>query len=197
MRRILTIGYDHDTESPCDYDGWKLYSFHPRHKREKDQEEFKTIGMRRKFSVGLAFVLDLYEHSGSAWSLSGSGMQCQWDTSRGAGVLIWEGKPGDIGAKTYDDRAADATRFLETYNEWANGQCYWFSIDDGDGNPIDSCGGFIGLDSLREAINESLGENDEIIVRGECKDIAEYMRLKGDVVDEWTEADETAGVHVI
>ncbi|MBU2952261.1 hypothetical protein [Marinobacter sp. F3R08] len=33
-------------------------------------------------------VLDCYEHSGVAWSLSGGGMQCRWDTANGAGVWV-------------------------------------------------------------------------------------------------------------
>lgn len=33
-------------------------------------------------------VLDCYEHGGQHWSLSGNGMQCRWDTSRGAGVWV-------------------------------------------------------------------------------------------------------------
>lgn len=36
----------------------------------------------------LAVVLDIYEHSGIAYSVSGSGMNCRWDTSRGAAVWV-------------------------------------------------------------------------------------------------------------
>lgn len=35
-----------------------------------------------------AVVLDVYEHGGVAWSVSGEGMQCRWDTSSGAGVWV-------------------------------------------------------------------------------------------------------------
>lgn len=31
-------------------------------------------------------LLDCYDHGGQVWSLSGSGTQCRWDTSSGAGV---------------------------------------------------------------------------------------------------------------
>lgn len=33
-------------------------------------------------------MLDVYEHSGVAWSVSGEGLQCRWDTSGGAGVWV-------------------------------------------------------------------------------------------------------------
>lgn len=35
-----------------------------------------------------AVVLDVYDHSGLHWSISGGGMQCRWDTSSGAGVWL-------------------------------------------------------------------------------------------------------------
>lgn len=35
-----------------------------------------------------AVLLDVYDHSGLAWSISGDGMQCRWDTSSGAGVWL-------------------------------------------------------------------------------------------------------------
>ena len=35
-----------------------------------------------------AVLLDVYDHSGLHWSIHGGGMQCRWDTSRGAGVWI-------------------------------------------------------------------------------------------------------------
>lgn len=35
-----------------------------------------------------AVLLDVYDHSGIAWSISGGGMQCRWDTSSGAGLWL-------------------------------------------------------------------------------------------------------------
>lgn len=34
--------------------------------------------------------LDLYRHSGDAWSYAGCGMQCRWDTSHDAGILYFD-----------------------------------------------------------------------------------------------------------
>lgn len=36
----------------------------------------------------LAVLLDVYEHSGISFSVSGEGMQCRWDTSRGGAAWI-------------------------------------------------------------------------------------------------------------
>lgn len=35
-----------------------------------------------------AVVLDVYDHSGQCWSISGGGMRCRWDTSSGAGAWV-------------------------------------------------------------------------------------------------------------
>jgi len=45
---------------------------------------------RRAGSVGdpYAVKLDCYQHSGTVWSISGEGMQCQFDTAKGAGVWV-------------------------------------------------------------------------------------------------------------
>ena len=48
-----------------------------------------------------AVMLDVYDHSGLHWSISGGGMQCLWDTSRGAGVWV----PDDEARKEIDRRA--------------------------------------------------------------------------------------------
>lgn len=53
-----------------------------------------------------AVLLDVYDHSGRAYSLSGGGMQCRWDTSRGEAV--WA---ADAYAKEEIDRRARVYAF--------------------------------------------------------------------------------------
>jgi hypothetical protein len=36
----------------------------------------------------LAISLDIYDHGGQSWSLSGHGMQCKWDTAKGGGLWV-------------------------------------------------------------------------------------------------------------
>lgn len=110
-----------------------------------------------------ALMLDLYDHSGQSWSLSGGGMQCRWDTSRGAGVWV----PDDSLRKQLDDDEAKgmdrdaqarkyAKQFLETYNALLCGDVYGCVVqwNDEDGELIDeeSCWGFIGSEYANEAL---------------------------------------------
>ncbi len=53
-----------------------------------------------------AVLLDVYDHSGRAYSLSGGGMQCRWDTSRGEAVWV-----ADAYAKEEIDRRARVYAF--------------------------------------------------------------------------------------
>jgi hypothetical protein len=185
--KTLTIGYDADAERPeSGYDGWKPISFGRRHTNFEHPDAYRldkreNAGLRRKLDVGLAFWLSYYEHGLCRWSLRGEGPQCPWDAVNMAGILIWSGKPSDIGAKSYAERAQDARLFLEEYTDWCNGECYWFRLEE-DGAPLDSCGGFIGTGQLGEAINEALTREDQVIVTGEASAIAPYLRLTAAII---------------
>ena len=187
--KTLTIGYDHDVERPdSTYDGWKPISFSRRHNNFVHPDHYclskpENIGLRRKLEVGLAFWLSYYEHGLCRWSLRGEGSQCRWDSVDIAGLLIWTGKPSDMGARTYEDRAKDARNFLEEYTDWCNGNCYWFSLEDHQ-KILDSCGGFIGTEPLTEAINEALDDSDRVMVKGEAADLAPYLHLKATIAEE-------------
>jgi hypothetical protein len=182
----LQIEHDQDVDSPCNDDcQWKLVSFNRRHLSHGDPSQFfdehdnLKIGIRRKLDVGLAFWLDYYEHGLCRWSLSGSGPQCQWDTSSHAGILLWEHDPSEIGAKSYQDRAKDAKNFLEVYTDWANGNCYWVQLIHEDGMELDSCGGFIGKDHLVDAVKDMIGKDDEIdVITGEYSWVADPKDFK-------------------
>ena len=44
-----------------------------------------SVSQRSDRRAGFAISLDCCFHSGQSWSITGNGMQCQWDTSRRAG----------------------------------------------------------------------------------------------------------------
>lgn len=85
-----------------------------------------------------AVSLDCYDHGGQVWSLAGAGMQCQFDTARGAGVWM----PDDVLREDLDEiresYGLDAARAkaveyarqaLESYNAWLAGDCYGVAVD--------------------------------------------------------------------
>ncbi len=126
---------------------------------------------RQKGEIGnkYAVPLDVYEHSGVSYSVSGEGMQCIFDTAKGGAVWIpdktlteeIESMPESDRQAFVIDRARSA---CQEYTSWCNGDCYgvvidvytfdgeqWISEDDGD-----SCWGFIGYSYAQEQLKEML-----------------------------------------
>jgi hypothetical protein len=190
---MLEINHDYDVDMPdsC-YDGWQLVSFGRKHNNYEDSTKYvKTfdggnvtpanVGLARKLKVGLAFFLSYYEHGLGCWSLIGEGNQDQWDTAYLAGILIWSGKPNDIGAKSLEGRAKDARDFLRSYNFWANGQTYWFRLSIESGEVIESFGGLVGVEALSEFVGEELRAGDNLKVLGDAARIRNSLRLPNGV----------------
>lgn len=172
----ITLGHDSDVENPLEWTDWKLYSFNRRHINFRHPDEFfpPGIGLRRKLDAGTAFVLSYYGHGNCVWSLQGEGPKCPWDTTRTAGILIWEGKPKRIGA----DRREAARNILKEYTLWCNGECYYYTILDEDtGEYLDNMGSCIGTDMLWECLSQQLKPGDRVTFEGECDWIADHKAL--------------------
>jgi len=193
----VTIEPDSDCENPVNDDStWTLISFNRNHVgyespdnyleakydssrsgtnvKERTSIEPANITIRNKMKAGTAFKLDYFEHGNSVWSLHGEGPQCQFDTSRHAGMLLWNNPVKDMGYKTYEDRQKDARNFLKYYTSWCNGETYWYKIEkmvDGEWEEIDSCGGFIGVDTIKEAITDAV----RIYKNIEYNDLAQWI----------------------
>lgn len=110
------------------------------------------------------FVLDVYEHDGIVYSLTGEGPQCQFDTARGGAIL---------GITECDNPETVARYLLKGINSYANGEVYWFSIEDGHGNLLDGCGGFIGQDDVVQEVQDILGSLGGEVT--ELRDDAEWL----------------------
>jgi hypothetical protein len=165
-RRLkIAIHHDGDVESPCENDGFKLYSFHRDHISHCDPDKLPHSEAKLKglLAADRAWLLDYYEHGLCHWSLSGEGMQCQWDTSRNSGILVWE-EPANHLSTDPEQRRKSAASFLETYTMWCNGECYWYSIKTETDEYVDTCGGFIGMDHLVDGLNEILEADDDIVL---------------------------------
>lgn len=161
----ISIYPDSDAECPSEWEGWRLVSFSHRHRSYEPPERYckgldtfggpipAHIGLSRKLATGTAFWLSYYEHGLCRWSLMGEGSQCRWDSTRLAGILLWERPPPELPAG-YAKREADARRFLDTYTAWANGEVYGYDIERLStceccgsqlAEPVDSCFGIYGL----------------------------------------------------
>lgn len=113
-----------------------------------------------------AVLLDLYEHSGCVWSVSGTGMNCPWDTSRAESCWVPDKYLREELEKIADpkERRAKAVEYAEQavkqYNAWANGDCYGVIVQvhelDGAIVEEDACWGYVGGDYAMESLAEQV-----------------------------------------
>lgn len=191
IKLVIKFWHDDQPIDPNEWDGWKAYSFSRRHgnsvepydvgfEDDDDGNLEPNKDLRAKLKSGLAFMLDYYEHGQCAWSLSGEGTQCQWDTSRFAGLLVWEHDEDNIGAKTVEDRRKDATAFINRYTLWCNGEIYGYTME-----AFKSCGS-CGQD---EELSDKEAEMDLASCGGYYSDDFAYMleSIKENIGDDWAD----------
>ena len=123
-----------------------------------DAESREKIGKQHKFAV----EIDKYEHSGISYSVKSEGINCRWDTSSTWAVWFPDKCAMDEimrfkTLKAQKKRAVELAREACTlFNQWVNGDVWGFRIEDEQGNEIDSCWGFYGIESAREEVKSQL-----------------------------------------
>ena len=108
--------------------------------------------LKKEFKAVVILPLFLYNHSGISMKTYPHGQHAGWD---GGYVGFIYATKEDI-LKEYSVKRISkslikkATKILEgeveTYNQYLTGDVYTFCIEDKEGNLVDSCGGFYGMD---------------------------------------------------
>lgn len=109
-----------------------------------------------------AVLLDLYEHGLCQWSVSGRGMNCRWDTSRGEAVWAPDKHLQEELAKIEDPDARYAQAVIyaeqavELYNAWSSGDCYGVVVQthdkEGAMEDEDAVWGYVGGEHAEEEL---------------------------------------------
>jgi hypothetical protein len=102
------------------------------------------------------FQLNAYIHSGVALSLGEFG--CPWDSGQVGWVFVKEEHGwGEIDGKLVTVTHEQIAQWLvDGWNQYLSGDVWHFSIEDSDGEILDSCGGIYGMeDALEAAKNDS------------------------------------------
>lgn len=134
----------------------KLCSFNPR-SNLKQQNEFDTPEDVVEFCLEndyVALMLHRYEHgqvmftAGTVGDKPGYPYNDQWDAGIDGFILI----PNE----GYEQPAIEvANSYLSTVSDWCNGSIYGYTIEDDDGEELDSCWGFIGYDHVEQSATEA------------------------------------------
>ena len=116
-----------------------------------------------------AVALDCYSHGGEVWSISGGGMQCQFDTAPYAGVWVPdECLIAELDTLEGHERRAQVLtyckQFLEQYNAINNGEVYGCVVEtfersaaceeEWEQQDSDACWGFVGSKWAGEALRD-------------------------------------------
>jgi hypothetical protein len=162
----IVLKPDLDADNPLEGSGWEVVSFL---NRANNPADYQSIGVKRKLATGTAFILKCYRHGCEVWSLQGDGRfyhHGSWDTSNGAGLLLFKGNPKDM-PKGMEARQKMAQETIDTYSTWVNGGAVGWVLETEDvcdqevshthhthKHVVDSCWGYYDRDHAIEAARE-------------------------------------------
>jgi hypothetical protein len=97
----------------------------------------------------------MYEHSGVALNTNGFG--CMWDSGQVGYIYCPKGKEG----LSDEEIEKCLEKEVEVYSAYISGDIWWVEIIDDNGEEVDCCGGFYGLDDCEHFLQEyGLTEED-------------------------------------
>lgn len=147
----IEIEFAQDPDTPCPFDPYeeRLVVFHRRYRGTHSfasPEEARRWAKEEGWKV---FPVYAHIHSGVVLRASegGNPFNDPWDSGF-FGLLL-------LNRKTWGRKITlqQANALLEEYNRWMEGDCWSYTVRVGDRE--DSCGGFIGEDTVKEAAQEA------------------------------------------
>jgi len=118
--------------------------------------------LKKEFGAVVILPLFLYDHSGISMRTYSHGQHAGWD---GGYVGFIYATKADILKEYSVKRITKAikekvekilTSEVETYSQYLEGDVYFFNIADADGEIVESCGGFYGMESAKDEVNSQI-----------------------------------------
>jgi hypothetical protein len=115
--------------------------------------------MEEAEKVAIILPVYLYDHGGLAMSVGG--FSCPWDSGQVGWIYVTlEDVRKEYSCKRVTKAIRDKvirmmTQEVETYSEYLGGFVYGFIIETPDGDNVDSCWGFYGLDYAKKEATDS------------------------------------------
>ena len=167
---VVTLAYDSDPwESPREWDNLgTIIHWHPRYDLgdERLDPRITRVEVADRYyfgSGGESLYVYLLDHSGLYLSTSPSPAYGGWDTSL-VGII---GVTRNEIIAEYGDDSPESRNLarqvlrgeIETLNKWINGEVYCWTLEDSEGDIIESVGGYYDLDQARD---DALTESDAL-----------------------------------
>lgn len=156
----VTIDYDQDAESPREWDNLGTMVCWHRRYNLGDKHEFSTPtdfqewADSKESDIALCLPLYLYDHSGI--TMSCSKFSCPWDSGQVGYIYITREKiRSGYSAKRISKKLLERVRGyliseVKTYDLFLTGQVYGYTVEDLEGNNVDSCWGFFGMETVKD-----------------------------------------------
>ena len=155
------IFHDADVEQPfSDDDAVRIVILHRRYLDPSHGECGRTpeeVAAWEEQNSGAWFTIPLfhYNHGGTLYRVGHSNpFHCPWDFGR-VGIVALKCSEWGNGGEPDCKLAEYAAGVAATYTRWANGEVYGYVLHDRAGREIDSCRGFIGIESVRQGATEA------------------------------------------
>jgi hypothetical protein len=155
---IGSIYYDSDVETPfAADDAVRIVVLHRRYidparglcgRTADEVTDWESENAREWFTIPLF----LYDHSGTVYRVGRTNpFSCPWDSGR-VGIIALKRSEWGNGAESDGRLFEYAVGIADEYTSWANGDCYGYVLQDSSGNELDSCWGFIGIESVEQEL---------------------------------------------
>lgn len=161
----LTVRIEQDQDRQDGSRDWDnlgtMVCFH-RNYRLGDKHEYKTpqdfMATDDYKNAVVILPLGLIDHSGISMYVGSGAHWCDpggWDSGQVGWIYVTKEKArSEYGKRLTKKRLAQAEKVLRgevaTYDQDLTGDVYGYVIEDEDGNHVDSCWGFYGMDDVRE-----------------------------------------------
>ena len=139
------IGIDYDIEPPIDV---VKIAYLSRSRYVLGNEPMSPDRLDELYAdirSGAIIGLPVYAYVHGDVALSCKPFPCPWDSGQSGAVYI---DPDLVGYMSRDDVLKMLRGAVDEFAAYLRGECYWFEVVDKDGEVVDSCGGFIGNESI-------------------------------------------------
>ena len=155
----VRIEQDDQPDSPREWDNFgRMLCCHGRYnlgdKHKMSAEELREY-VKNDDEVVLAIPLWLYDHSGlSMRAGSSNGFNGQWDSGQVGWIVATEATVkkefGKVDVKTPAKARKLLVSEVEVFDQYLQGDVWYYGVSDEKGEVLDSCGGMYGLEYCRE-----------------------------------------------
>lgn len=136
----IRIHHDDCPQDPMDMSDEKIISYHRNYGTDHGFTDREDLFEHAKNTNQILYPIHAYIHGGISLSLGTS--SCPWDSGLYGYLLIDPAKWSKKRKCPTIDKAAEA--ILKVYNQYAEGECYWYEIIDKDGEQVNTLSGFYG-----------------------------------------------------